>query len=108
MRLDMLGRISYLRDLLITTHKGNIQDESQILRVTEEATLGIDRDIVWLHNALHDIMNHEDFDDVIDSTQSELREKEQVEDLYIEMEAELYANYKYFFCYYHVFLCLLA
>ena len=49
-----------------------------------------------LHDALYDIMDHEDFDNFTDPTPSEVRADEQVEDLFAELEAELYPGCKEF------------
>ena len=40
-----------------------------------------------MHDALHDIVDHEDFDGFTDPTPSKMRAEEQVEDLFVELEA---------------------
>ena len=43
---------------------------------------------------MEDIRDHEDFDDDMEPTPSEMRTEEQVEDLFVELEAELYPGCK--------------
>ena len=51
-----------------------------------EDPIGTDqRGVGGLHDALHDIMDHEDFDDFADPTPSEVRAEVQVEDLFAEL-----------------------
>lgn len=72
--------------------------EPRRTRITQEADIGIDqRCIGGLHDAIHHIMDHEDFNDLANPTPSELRAEEQVDDLFADLEAELYLGCKYFF-----------
>ena len=64
--------------------------ERHVLTQVEDASETNQRGVGGLHDALHDIMDHENFDDFTDPTPSEVRAKEQVEELFIELEAELY------------------
>ena len=49
-----------------------------------------------MHDALHDIIDHEDFDEFVDLTPSKVYAEEKVEDLFAELEAELYPGSKEF------------
>ena len=50
-------------------------------RMVEDASETNQRGVGGLHDALHDIMDHEDFDDFTDPTPSEVRADEQVENI---------------------------
>ena len=73
-------------------HHGEL--ERVVLPHEEDSIGGTDqRGIGGLHGAVEDIRDHEDFDDATEPTQSEVRAEEQVEDLFAELEAELYPGY---------------
>ena len=76
-------------------HHGEL--ERVVLPHEEDSIGGTDqRGIGGLHGAVEDIRDHEDFDDATEPTQSEVRAEEQVEDLFAELEAELYPGCKEF------------
>ena len=62
----------------------------------EDASQTDQRGVGGLHDALHDIMDHEDSDNFADPTPSEVHVEEQAEDLFAELEAELYPGCKEF------------
>ena len=52
----------------------------------EEAAVENEQDIGGLHDAIHDTMNHDDYDDFINSIPNEVHEEEQIEDLFVELK----------------------
>ena len=64
--------------------------ERHVLTQVEDASETNQRGVSELHDGIHDIVDHEDFNDFTDLTPSEVRAEEQVEDLFVELQAELY------------------